>query len=90
MTLGDGKPLLGVAAAPSVHLDDQRPYGSRSPRNSGMFVDVGAATRQQALAAGVEVLHAVSFVKQFVRLGQGSRVTAPWISSRAKSTNGPT
>ena len=81
--LGAGKRLLGVAAAPSVHLDDQRPYGTRSPREAGLFVDIGASTRQEALAASVEVLHAVTFIKQFVRLGKGSRVTAPWVSSRA-------
>ena len=81
--LGAGKRLLGVAAAASVHLDDQRPYGTRSSRDAGLFVDIGAASREEALAAGVEVLHAVSFVKQFVGLGKGSRVTAPWISSRA-------
>ena len=82
-TLGDGKLLSGVVAAPSVHLDDQRPYGARSRREDGLFLDIGAASRQEALAAGVEVLQPVSLVKSFARLGRGTRVTAPWISSRA-------
>ena len=83
VTIAEGRTLPGVVGARSVHLDDQRPYGSRSARDTGLFVDIGASSRQQAAAAGVAVLQPVSFVKRFVRLGKGSRITAPWISSRA-------
>ena len=77
-----GKNLLGVVAAPSVHLDDER--GSSSSRtDQDLYVDIGASTAAEARSAGVEVLDPVTLDKRLIRFPGGRRISAPWIASRS-------
>ena len=77
-----GKNLMGVVAAPSVHLDDERgPSSSRTDKD--LYVDIGASTAAEARSAGVEVLDPVTLDKRLIRFPGGRRISAPWIASRA-------
>ena len=77
-----GQPVWGVVAAPSVHFDSGRSYSSRSGLDD-LFVDIGARSKAEVLAAGVDVLDSLTLERTPFRLADGHRVTAPWISSRA-------
>jgi len=74
--------LAGSVAAPAVHFDSGQPSPYRTGNPGDLFVDVGAASSAEVSKAGVGVLDSVALVKRFVRLGR-SKVSAPWISSRA-------
>lgn len=76
------EPLIGVVAAPSVHFSSERGYSSRSSSGeSGLFVDIGAASAAEVAEAGVRVLDPVRWAGKAFRLGQGT--STPWASSRA-------
>ena len=77
-----GRRLPGVVAAPSVHLDDGRGYSS-SRGGKDLYLDIGASSRAEARAAGVEVLDPVTLNKSLIRFAGGRRLSAPWVSSRA-------
>ena len=80
VTTQDRTSVTGVMAAPSVHFDSNASAG-RGVEN--LFVDLGAAGREEVRAAGVSVLDAMTLEKQCVTLGERAEATAPWISSRA-------
>ena len=82
ITKRTGQPVWGVVAAPSVHFDSGRSYSSRSTLDD-LFVDIGARSKDEVLAAGVDVLDSLTLERTPFRLADGHRVTAPWISSRA-------
>ena len=77
-----GQPLTGVVAAPSVHFSSGRSYSARTGLDD-LFVDIGAGSKAEVLAAGVDVLDPLTLERAPFRLAGGRRVTAPWISSRA-------
>ena len=74
--------LQGVIAAPSVHF---RRAGGTSGRLGidGLFVDIGARSRDEARRAGVDRLDSLDLDSDLVVLADGRRLSAPWISSRA-------
>ena len=77
-----GKTLPGVVAARSAHFESQRPYSSTiDPRD--LFIDVGASSKQEVGAAGIDLLNPVTLEKRFFALGKSGSVTAPWVSARA-------
>ena len=82
ITRRSGQPVWGVVAAPSVHFDSGRSYSSRSGVDD-LFVDIGARSEAEVLAAGVDVLDSLTLERTPFRLADSHRVTAPWISSRA-------
>ncbi len=82
ITKKTGQPVWGVVAAPSVHFDSGRSYSSRSGVDD-LFVDIGASSKTEVLAAGVDLLDSLTLERTPLRLSDGYRVTAPWISSRA-------
>ena len=82
VTKRTGQPVWGVVAAPSVHFDSGRSYSSRSGPDD-LFVDIGARSKAEVLAAGVDVLDSLTLERTPFRLADGHRATAPWISSRA-------
>ena len=82
ITRKTGQPVWGVVAAPSVHFDSGRSYSSRSGLDD-LFVDIGARSKAEVLAAGVDVLDPLTLERTPFRLANGHRITAPWISSRA-------
>ncbi len=75
-------PLPAVVAAPSVHFASDRGYSSSARGVDRLFVDAGAATREQIERAGVRVLDRATLERRPYRLG-GERVSSAWISSRA-------
>ncbi len=77
-----GKTFPGVVATRSAHFESQRPYSSRiDPRE--LFIDVGATSKQDVRAAGIDLLDPVTLEKRFFALGKSDSVTAPWVSARA-------
>ena len=80
VTTQQGAAVSGVVAAPSVHFDSNASAGRGIET---LFVDLGASSRAEVTAAGVNLLDAVTLDKQCVALGAGSESSAPWISSRA-------
>ena len=74
--------VRGVIAAPSVHFQK----AGRSPGRAGvdgLYLDMGARSRDEVLRAGVDLLNPVVLDSKPVLLAGGDRVSAPWISSRA-------
>jgi putative aminopeptidase FrvX len=72
--------IAGIVASPASHF-------SRSSMSSvgaleDLRIDVGASSRDDVLAAGIEVLDGVSLAKEFIPLGR-DKASAPWISSRS-------
>ena len=61
--------MTGVVAAPSVHFDSNASAGRGI---ESLFVDLGASSRAEVTAAGVNMLDAVTLDKQCVALGAGS------------------
>ena len=77
-----GRTLPGVVAARSAHFQSQRPYSSTiDPRE--LFIDVGASSKREVGAAGIDLLNPVTLEKRFFALGKSGSVTAPWVSARA-------
>ena len=77
-----GKTLPGVVAARSAHFESRRPYSSQvDPRE--LFNDLGASSKQDVGAAGIDLLDPVTLEKRLFSLGNSGSVTAPWVSSRA-------
>ena len=77
-----GKTVPGVVAARSAHFESQRPHTSTiDPRE--LFIDVGAASREDVGTAGIDLLNPVTLEKRFFALGKSGSVTAPWVSARA-------
>ena len=77
-----GKTLPGVVAARSAHFESRRPYSSQvDPRE--LFIDLGASSKQDVGAAGIDLLDPVTLEKRLFSLGNSGSVTAPWVSSRA-------
>lgn len=74
----------GVTATPSTHLRSARPAGTDSaPRTvDDLFVDIGAATRDEVAARGIRLLDAVTLRERAVRLA-GAEVAGIATSSRA-------
>ena len=74
--------VQGVVAAPSVHFQKS----GRSPGHSGvdgLYVDIGARSRDEVLRAGVDRLDSVVLDSDLLVLAGGNRVSGPWISSLA-------
>jgi putative aminopeptidase FrvX len=80
VTTKSGAFVAGVVAAPSVHFDRNGP----APRGvDGLYVDLGATSRDEVTKAGVSVLDGVTLDKSCGVVGERGEATAPWISSRA-------
>ncbi len=63
-------PVAGVVAVPSIHLTRGRDTPTRSPFTvDSAYVDVGASTRAEARAAGVDVLTPLALAKCPQRYG---------------------
>ncbi len=74
--------VQGVMAAPSVHFQKAGRGSSRSGID-GLYVDIGARSREEARRAGVDHLDSLVLDSDPVALAGGHRLSAPWISSRA-------
>ncbi len=76
-------PVPGVVAVKSVHLQRGRPAGAEPAFTvDDAYVDVGAATRDEARALGLEVLTPVALTKRPLRYGSGL-LAAPFAGRRA-------
>jgi putative aminopeptidase FrvX len=63
-------PVPGVVAVRSTHLTRGRPTGNEAPFTvDNAYVDVGAASRDEALALGISLLTPVSLTKRPQRYG---------------------
>jgi hypothetical protein len=76
-------PVPGVVAVKSVHLQRGRPAAAEQPFTvDDAYVDVGAATRDEARALGLEVLAPVALTKRPLRYGSGL-LAAPFAGRRS-------
>ena len=76
-------PVPGVVAVKSVHLWRGRPAAAEQPFTvDDAYVDVGAATRDEARALGLEVLAPVALTKRPLRYGSGL-IAAPSAGRRS-------
>jgi len=77
----------GVTATPSTHLRGTRPLGIDSaPRTlDDLFVDIGAASRDEVATRGIRLLDAVTLRERAARLA-GPEVAGVATSSRAGAT----
>ena len=74
--------IQGVIAAPSVHFQK----AGRGPSRlgiDGLYVDIGARSRDEARRAGVDHLDSLDLDSDPAALAGGNRLSAPWVSSRA-------
>jgi putative aminopeptidase FrvX len=78
-------PVPGVVGVRSTHLTRGRPTGNEAPFTvDNAYVDVGAASRDEALALGLAVLTPVSLTKRPHRYGdRGGLLAAPNAGRRA-------
>ena len=68
-----GKTLPGVVAARSAHFESRRPYPSQvDPRE--LFIDLGASSKQDVGAAGIDLLDPVTLEKRLFSLGNSGSV----------------
>ncbi len=73
----------GVVAVRSTHLQRGRPAATEQPFSvDDAYVDVGASTREEARALGVDVLTPVALTKRALRYGSGL-LAAPFAGRRA-------
>ena len=73
----------GVVAVKSTHLQRGRPAATEQPFTvDDAYVDVGAATRDEARALGLDVLTPVALTKRALRYGPGL-LAAPFAGRRA-------
>jgi len=73
----------GVVAVRSTHLTRGRPTGNEAPFTvDNAYVDVGATSRDEAIALGLGVLTPVALTKQPHRYGDGL-LAAPYAGRRA-------
>ena len=79
-----GAYVNGVTATPSTHLRSSRPAGTDSaPRTiDDLFVDVGAASRDEVAARGIRTLDAVTLRERAAKLA-GAEVAGIATSARA-------
>lgn len=77
--------LAGVFVAPSVHLRESR-FGSTATDADDLYLDIGARSREEALAAGAEILDPViiahSSLPAKATPADPMRWGAPWFSSK--------
>src|SRR5207245_7837793 len=76
-------PVPGVVAVRSTHLQRGRPAAAEQPFTvDDAYVDVGAATRDEARALGLDVLTPVALTKRPLHYGTGL-LAAPFAGRRA-------
>jgi putative aminopeptidase FrvX len=82
-----GAYVNGVTATPSTHLRANRPPGTdTAPRTiDDLFVDVGAATREEVAARGIRMLDPVTLRERVTKLA-GEEVAGIAVSARSGST----
>jgi putative aminopeptidase FrvX len=67
----EGKKLSGVFAGLSVHLQPQRLTPPKPSDLDQMYVDIGAKTREEVRAAGIDVLDPVTLQRQRFSVAEG-------------------
>ena len=78
---GAGSMRPGVAAVRSVHFRSA-PGSATGGAAGALLADIGASTRDEAVAAGVHILNRVTLEKR-VALLPNQWIASPWISSRS-------
>jgi putative aminopeptidase FrvX len=76
-----GQQVSGVVAGLSVHLQPARLNGPKMAHPDEMYVDIGASSREEVRAAGVDLLDPISLNSQAHPLAN-SQLTAPAVGDR--------
>jgi putative aminopeptidase len=76
-----GQKVSGVVAGLSVHLQPARLNGPKMAHPDEMYVDIGASSREEVRAAGVDLLDPISLNSQAHPLAN-SQLTAPAVGDR--------
>jgi putative aminopeptidase len=77
----DGKKISGVFTGLSVHLQPARQNVPTMAHPDEMYVDIGAASAEEARAAGVDLLDPISLAREPQKLGS-NELTSPAIGDR--------
>lgn len=79
--VGQQKWISGAVAGVSIHLQPQVQHPLSLADLDNMYVDIGAANEQQALAAGADVLSPLAIERNFYEMANGNW-TSPAIGDR--------
>ena len=77
-----GEWISGAMAGVSIHLQPQRQHPPSLADLDNMYVDVGAASAQEALAGGADVLSPMAIDRTFYSLNSGKKYASPAVGDR--------